>query len=64
MAALARLLSMVTNASVGIDRTVSADGIITGGGVAIWMGDNGTMVVTQGEDIVSLWASSARTAFR
>ncbi len=38
------------------------DGITTGGGVAIWMGDEGITVVTQGEDILSLLASVARTA--
>jgi len=36
---------------------------MTGGGVAIWTGDEGIMVVTCGDDIVFLSASSARTAF-
>jgi len=43
---------------------VLAEGIMTGGGVAIGTGDEGIMVVTHGDDIVFLWASSARTAFR
>jgi len=43
---------------------VSAEGIITGGGVAMCMGEEGIMVVTRGEHIVSLLASLARTALQ
>ncbi len=43
---------------------MSADGISTGGGVAMCTGDEGMMVVTRGEDILSLSASAARTALR
>ncbi len=41
---------------------VAAD-TLTGGGVAMGMGDEGMMVVTRGEDILSLLALLARTAF-
>ncbi len=41
-----------------------AEGMSTGGGVAMCTGDEGMMVVTQGEDILSLSASAARTALR
>ncbi len=41
-----------------------AEGIITGGGVAMCTGDEGMIVITQGEDIVSLVASAARTVLQ
>jgi len=62
VAALARLSSIVTKLVSRASRIMSADGIITGGGVAMWTGDEGIIVVTRGEDIVSLAASLARTA--
>ena len=55
---------MATKPLVGIEQIVSADRIMTGGGVAMWTGEDGMMVVTCGDDIVFLLASSARTAFR
>ncbi len=55
---------MVMKLSVGMEWMVLADEIMTGGGVVMWMGDDGMIVVTLGEDIVFLSASSARTAFR
>src|SRR6266571_8429009 len=64
VAALARLSSMVTKLESGASRIMSADGMSTGGGVAMCTGDEGIMVVTRGEDILSLSASAARTALR
>src|SRR6266702_6557428 len=64
VAALARLSSMVTKLESGASRIISADGIMMGGGVAIWTGDDGMMVVTHGELRLSLWASWARRALR
>jgi len=64
VAALARLSSMVTKLMSGASRIMSADGIMTGGGVAMWTGDDGIMVVMRGDDILSLSASAARTALR
>src|SRR6266702_2560915 len=64
VAALARLSSMSTKVAWGASLIVSADGIISGGGVAMWTGDDGIAVVTRGHDIISLWASAARTALR
>jgi len=46
-----------------MERIMLVDGIITGGGVAMWTGDDRIMVVTLGEDIIFLSASLARTAF-
>ncbi len=43
---------------------MSAEGMSTGGGVAICTGDEGITVVTRGEDILSLSASAARTALQ
>jgi len=43
---------------------MSADGMTTGGGVAMCTGDDGIIVVIQGEDMLSLAASLARTALR
>ncbi len=63
VAADARLSSMAMKLLVGMEWIMLVDGIITGGGVAMWMGDDGTIVVTPGDDIVFLSASSARTAF-
>ncbi len=60
----ARLSSMATKPLVGMEWMVSVDGIMTGGGVAMWMGDDGIMVMTLGDDIVFLSASLARTAFQ
>ncbi len=48
----------------GASQMMSADGMITGGGVAICTGDEGIIVVTQGEEIVSLAASLARTVLQ
>ncbi len=62
VAALARLSSMVTKLKSGVSRIILADGMINGGGVAMWMGDEGIMVVILGEDRLSLWALFARTA--
>jgi len=45
-----------------MEQMVLAAGIMTGGGIAICMGDEGMMVVTWGDDILFLSASSARTA--
>jgi len=59
--ALARLSSMVTKLKSGASRIMSAEGIMTGGGVAMCTGEEGMMVVTLGDEIVSLWASLART---
>src|SRR6266702_3120410 len=55
---------MVTKLESGASRIMSAEGMITGGGVAMCTGDEGIMVVTRGEDILSLSASAARTALR
>ena len=52
---------MSTKVAWGASLIVSADGIMSGGGVAMCTGDEGMTVVTLGEDIVSLWASLART---
>ncbi len=46
--------------ALGISLMVSAEGIMMGGGVAMWTGEDGMMVVTLGEHIVSLLASLAR----
>ena len=62
MAAPARLSSIATKLALGISLIMSAEGIMTGGGVAMWMGEEGTIVVTHGEHTVSLLASLARTA--
>src|SRR6266702_8898664 len=64
VAALARLSSMVTKLESGISWIISAEGISTGGGVAMCTGDDGMMVVTRGEEILSLSASAARTALQ
>src|SRR6266571_5963752 len=64
VAALARLSSMVTKLESGASLIMSAEGMMTGGGIAIWTGDEGMMVVTRGDDILSLSASAARTALR
>src|SRR6266702_2627649 len=64
VAALARLSSMVTKLESGASWIMSAEGISTGGGVAICTGDEGIIVVTRGEDILSLSASAARTVLR
>src|SRR6266702_2256353 len=64
VAALAKLSSMVTKLESGASRIMSAEGISTGGGVAMCTGDEGMIVVTWGEDILSLSASAARTALR
>jgi len=64
VAALARLSSMVTKLESGTSQIMSAEGISTGGGVAMCTGDEGMMVVTRGDDILSLSASAARTALR
>jgi len=55
---------MVTKLESGASLIMSVEGMRTGGGVAMWMGDEGMMVVTRGEDILSLLASAARTALR
>ena|SRR6266702_1166470 len=64
VAALARLSSIVTKLESGASRIISAEGMSTGGGVAMCTGDEGMMVMTRGEDILSLSASAARTALR
>src|SRR6266702_1647786 len=64
VAALAKLSNMSMNWSSRASRTMSAEGIITGGGVAMWTGDDGMIVVTRGELMRSLSASAARTALR
>src|SRR6266702_3061322 len=64
VAALARLSSMVMKLELGVSRIISAEGMSIGGGVAMCTGDEGMMVVTRGEDILSLSASAARTALR
>jgi len=63
VAAAERLSNIATKPLVGMEWMVSADGIITGGGVAMWTGEDGMIVVTHGDDMVFLSASSARTAF-
>src|SRR6266571_9492900 len=55
---------MVMKLASGTSRIMSADGMSTGGGVAMWTGDEGMIVVTRGDDILSLSASAARTALR
>ncbi len=62
--AVVRLLSIEMNEALGMSRMVLADGIMMGGGIAIWTGDVGIIVVTCGEESLSLSASFARTAFR
>src|SRR6266702_921947 len=62
--ALAKLSSIVTKLESGASRIMSAEGMSTGGGVAMCTGDVGMMVVIRGEDILSLSASAARTALR
>src|SRR6266702_263825 len=64
VAALARLSSMVTKLESGTSQIMSAEGMSMGGGVAICTGDEGMIVMTCGEDILSLSASAARTALR
>src|SRR6266702_7794924 len=64
VAALARLSSMFMKLESGASRIMSAEGMMTGGGVAMCIGDEGMTVVTRGEDILSLSASAARTALR
>src|SRR6266702_3526842 len=64
VAALARLSSIVTKLESGASLSMSVEGISTGGGVAMGTGDEGMMVVTRGELIISLVASLARTALR
>src|SRR6266702_1636012 len=64
VAAPARLSSIVMKLESGASRIMSAEGISTGGGVAMCTGDEGMMVVTRGDDILSLSASAARTALR
>ncbi len=49
---------------LGASRIMLAEGISTGGGVAMCTGDEGMMVVTRGDDILSLSASAARTALQ
>jgi len=55
---------MVTKLELGASQIMSAEGMSTGGGVAMCTGDDGMMVVTRGEDILSLSALAARTALR
>jgi len=55
---------MVTKLESGASQIISAEGMSTGRGVAMCTGDEGMMVVTQGEDILSLSASAARTVLR
>src|SRR6266702_6660701 len=62
VAALAMLSIMVTKLESGASRIISVEGMSTGGGVAMCTGDVGIMVVTRGEEILSLSASAARTA--
>src|SRR6266702_2261512 len=64
VAALARFSSMVVKLESGASLIMLAEGMMTGGGVAMWTGDEGMMVVTRGDDIVSLWSTAARTALR
>src|SRR6266702_3549495 len=64
VAVLARLSSMVTKLESGASRIMSAEGMSTGGGVAMGTGEDGITVVTRGDDILSLSASIARTALR
>src|SRR6266702_8984643 len=64
VAAPARLSSMVTKLASGASLIISAEGMSTGGGVAMWTGDEGMIVVIRGELIVSCAASLARTALR
>src|SRR6266702_6755524 len=64
VAALARLSSMVTKLASGTSRIMSVDGMSISGGVAMCTGDEGMMVVTRGDDILSLSASAARTALQ
>src|SRR6266704_1746812 len=52
VAALAKLSSMLMNWSSRASRTMSAEGIMTGGGVAMWTGDDGMTLVTCGELMV------------
>jgi len=62
--ALVRLSSRVTKLKLGASQIIWVEGISTGGGVAMCTGDEGMMVVTRGEDILSLSVSAARTALR
>ena len=55
---------MFTKLKSGASQIMSAEGMMTGGGVAICTGEEGIMVVTLGDDMWSLWASFARTALR
>src|SRR6266571_1159126 len=64
VAALARLSSIVIKLESGASLIMSAEGMSTGGGVAMCTGEEGMMVVTRGDDILSLSASAARTALR
>src|SRR6266702_5944971 len=64
VAVRAMLSSMVMKLASGASRSMSAEGMSTGGGVAMCMGDEGMTVVMRGEDILSLLASAARTALR
>src|SRR6266702_6368837 len=62
--ALAMLSSLVTKLASGASWIMLAEGMSMGGGVAMCTGDEGMIVVTRGEDILSLSASAARTALR